>query len=127
MCHLIFLVPLAGIPLFWILPLGYALPINILLWIAFGVLGYKVIKAMMVSPKDGFKSLIGTEAVVVSAESQDYGQCLVKAGHELWTAFSTETLRSGERVEVSDVDGIKLVVRRTGQEGKVEQDERNCH
>ena len=116
MCHLIFLVPLAGIPLFWILPLGYALPINVLLWIVSGLLGYKVIKAMMSPPKDGFKSLIGTEAMVVSVESQGYGQCLVKAGHELWTARSNETLCPGERVKVVAADGIKLVVKRVGPE-----------
>ena len=116
MCHLIFLLPLAGIPLFWVLPLEYALPINVLLWIVFGLLGYKVIKAMMRPTKDGFKSLIGTEAMVVSAESQGYGQYLVKAEHELWTARSTETLHPGERVKVAAADGIKLVVKRAGPE-----------
>ncbi len=126
MCHLIFLVPLAGIPLFWVLPLGYALAINILLWIVCGLLGYKVVRAMMMPPKDGFKSLIGTEAMVVSAESQGYGQYLVKAGHELWTARSTETLRLGERVKVSAADGIKLVVKRVGPETGV-RNERFCY
>ena len=120
MCHLVFLIPLAGIPLFWLLPLGYALPINILLWIASGLLGYKVIKAMMLSPKDGFKGLIGTEAMVVSMVNRSYGQYLVKAGHELWTARSTETLRPGERVEVTTTDGIKLVVARIDTENRRE-------
>ena len=112
MCHLVLLIPLAGIPLFWLLPLEYALPINILLWIVSGLLGYKVVRAMMLSPKDGFKSLIGAEAMVVSIVNQSYGQYLVKAGHELWTARSAETLRPGERVVVTATDGIKLVVAR---------------
>jgi len=128
MCHLIFLIPLAGIPLFWVLPLEYALPINVLLWIVSGLLGYKVVRAMMMSPKEGFKSLIGTEAMVVSVESQGYGQYLVKAGHELWTARSTETLRPGERVEVTATDGIKLVVKRNCEEQvEVRTNERYCH
>ena len=113
MCHLIFLIPLVGLPLFWLLPLGYALLINVLLWIVSGLLGYKVVRAMMKSPKDGFKSLIGSEATVVSEDSQGYGQYLVKAGHELWTALSTETLRPGEKVQVAATDGIKLVVKQT--------------
>ncbi|MDP2930961.1 MAG: NfeD family protein [Chloroflexota bacterium] len=125
MCHLIFLLPLAGIPLFWVLPLGYALPINVLLWIVCGLLGYKVIKAMMRPPKDGFKSLVGTEAIVVSAESHSYSQYLVKAEHELWTASSTETLRPGEKVKVTALDGIKLVVKRA--ETGVKTNERDCH
>src|SRR3990172_1471427 len=110
MCHLVFLIPLAGIPLFWILPSGYALLINILLWIVCGLLGYKVVRAMVMPPKDGFRSLIGTEAIVVSIVKKTYSQYLVRAGHELWTARSVETLRPGEMVEVTATDGIKLVV-----------------
>lgn len=109
MCHLILLVPLAGIPLFWMLPLGYALPVNALLWIVFGLVGYKVIRAMMSPVKDGFKSLIGSEATVVSTEG--YGNYLVKAGYELWTARCAKTLHSGEKVKVAATDGIKLVVK----------------
>ncbi|MBI4303239.1 MAG: NfeD family protein [Chloroflexi bacterium] len=127
MCHLIFLVPLVGVPLFWLLPLGYALPINILLWIVFGLLGYKAVRAMMRPAKDGFKSLIGAEATVVAAESQGYGQYLVKAGHELWTARSAECLQPGEKVRVAYLDGIKLVVRRTNTGIGGRRSERDCH
>lgn len=116
MCHLIFLVPLAGIPLFWLLPLEYALAINASLWLVVGLVGYKVVRAMMMSPDDGFKSLVGTEAMVVAAEGQGYGQYLVKAGHELWTARCAERLQPGERVKVKAADGIKLVVQRVSPE-----------
>ncbi len=111
MCHLIFLVPLAGILLFWLLPLGYALPINALLWMVFGLLGYKVVRAMMAPPNDGFKSLIGREGTVVAVEGQGCGQYLVKTGHELWTARSSDVLRPGEKVRVEAAEGIKLVVK----------------
>lgn len=70
----------------------------------------------MLSPKDGFKSLIGVEATVVAMVNQSYGKYLVKAGHELWTAHSTETLRPGEMVEVTATDGIKLLVARINTE-----------
>ncbi|MBI4188459.1 MAG: hypothetical protein HY529_04545 [Chloroflexi bacterium] len=120
MCHLVLLIPLAGIPLFWLLPMEYALPINILLWIVCGWLGYKVIRAMMLAPKDGFKSLVGNEAMVVSIVKQGYSQYIVEAGHELWTARCAEALRLGERVEVTATDGIKLVVARVGPEDRRE-------
>ena len=110
MCHLIFLVPLAGIPLFWILPFGYALLINILLWIVFGTIGYKIVRAMMSPPKDDFKSLVGTEATVVSTENRFPGQYLVKANHELWTARCAAALQLGERVRVTATNGNALVV-----------------
>lgn len=127
MCHLIFLIPLIGIPLFWILPVEYSLSINILLWIITGLVVCKIVRAMMMPAKDGFKSLIGTEATVISSGSQDYGRCLVKAGHELWTVRSTETLHSGERVKVTAADGIKLVVRPIGKEKEVRTNEWHCH
>jgi len=52
--------------------------------------------------------------------NRSYGQYLVKAGHELWTARSTETLRPGERVVVTATDGIKLVVARVDTENRRE-------
>ncbi|OGO41839.1 MAG: hypothetical protein A2137_07175 [Chloroflexi bacterium RBG_16_58_8] len=114
MCHLVFLVPLAGIPLFWLAPLEYALPVNILLWVVFGWLGYKVVRAMMLEKKDDFQSLVGTEATVVARKN--HGQYLVKARYELWTARCPENLSAGDRVEVTATEGIKLVVKQAGAE-----------
>ncbi len=125
MCHLIFLAPLAGIPLFWVLSLDSAAPINAFLWIIFGFAGYKMIRAMMLPPKDGFKSLIGTEAQVVSPEG--YGRYLVEAGHELWTARSDDELHAGEMAQVTATEGIKLVVKQAGPETGVKRNERHCH
>ena len=113
MCHLIFLVPLAGIPLFWMLPPGYALSINILLWIIFGFLGYKIIKALNMPRKDGFQSLIGSKVEVISKSNLgNHSEYLVRAESELWTARSPEALLPGEKVSVAALDGIKLIVKR---------------
>ena len=61
-CHAVLLLPFAGLPLFWLLPLGYALPINIAAWLATPFL-YRLIRRAMRKPiRDGFQSLIGTEA-----------------------------------------------------------------
>jgi membrane protein implicated in regulation of membrane protease activity len=126
MCHLIFLVPLAGIPLFWILPWGYALLINILLWIVFGSLGYKIIKAMMLPAYGGIRGLVGSQVEVISKTVfGSYSQYLVKVGGELWTARSPENLVPGDKASVEDLDGIKLVVTRALKEVRV--NERHCH
>ncbi len=114
-CHAVLLLPFAGLPLFWLLPLGYALPINIALWLATPFL-YRLIRRAMRKPiQDGFQSLIGTEAEVVSKRSPDGpSQYLVRAQGEgeLWSAYSTDVLEIGEQVNIVAVKGIGVVVER---------------
>jgi membrane protein implicated in regulation of membrane protease activity len=114
-CHAVFFVPFAGLPLFWLLPLGYALPINIAAWLATPFL-YRVIRrAMRKPPADGFRSLVGTQAEVVSkSETGRSAKYLVRVQGEgeLWSACSTDVLDIGEWVNVAAVKGIGLAVER---------------
>ncbi len=114
-CHAVLLLPFAGLPLFWLLPLGYALPINGGIWLASPFL-YRAIRRGMRKPiQDGFQSLIGTEAEVVSKRSPDNStQYLVRSQGEgeLWSAYSTDILEAGERVNIVALKGIGLVVER---------------
>ncbi len=112
-CHAVFLLPFAGLPLFWLLPLGYALPINIAVWLATPFL-YRLIRRAMRKPlQDGFQSLIGTEAEVVSKRAPDHStQYLVRSRGELWSAHSTDALDIGEWVNIVAVRGIGVVVER---------------
>lgn len=113
MCHLIFLLPVAGLPLFWLLPLGYALPINVVIWLISASLYRLITRTMRKPPRDGFQSLIGTKAEVVSElETGHSAQYLVRSQGELWTAYSTDTFQPGERVKIVAVKGIGVVVER---------------
>ena len=113
MCHLILLMPVLGLPLFWLLPLGYALPINIALWLISAFLYRLIRKAMMKPVQDGFRSLIGTEAEVVSKRALTHSaKYLVRAQGELWSAYSTDALDIGEWVKIVAVRGIGVVVER---------------
>ncbi len=111
-CHAVFLLPFAGLPLFWLLPLGYALPINVVIWLATPFL-YRVIRRAMRKPiQDGFQSLIGTEAEVVSKSAPDHSaQYLIRAQGEIWSAYSTDVLEIGEPVNIVAVKGIGVVVK----------------
>ena len=117
-CHAVFLLPFAGLPLFWLLPLEYALPINFAIWLTSFFL-YRVIRRGMRKPiQDGFQSLIGTEAKVVSRLASDGSiKYLVRSQGELWSAYSTDTLQSGEPVKIVAVKGIGMVVERTENGG----------
>ena len=115
MCHLVLLMPLFGIPLFWLLPLGYALPANIALWLIAAFLYWLIRKAMRKPIQDGFRSLIGTEAEVVSKRAPTHSaKYLVRAQGEgeLWSAYSTDVLKIGEQVNIVAVKGIGVVVER---------------
>jgi len=140
-CHAVFLFPFVGLPLFWLLPPGYALPINLVIWLATPFL-YRMIKGVMKKPTaDGFRSLVGTHAEVVSrSETVRSAKYLVRAQGELWSAYSTNTLEIGEQVNIVAVKGIGLVVERAGPGSDHDKmgnattiasggknNERNCH
>ncbi len=71
---------------------------------------------MRKTPADGFRSLVGTQAKVVSkSETGHSAKYLVRAQGEgeLWSAYSTDVLDIGEPVNIVAVKGIGLVVERT--------------
>ncbi len=135
-CHAVLLLPLVGLPLFWLLPLGYALPINIAAWLATPFL-YRVLRRAMKQPTaDGFRSLVGTRAEVVSrSETGRSARYLVRAQGEgeLWSAHSRDVLNIGERVQIVAVKGIGVVIERRNSDSVTTNqtsggtNERNCH
>ncbi len=113
MCHLILLMPVLGLPLFWLLPLEYALPANTALWLISAFLYWLIRKAMRRPIQEGFQSLIGTEAEVVSKRALAHSaRYLVRAQGELWSAYSADALDVGERVNIVAVKGVGVVIER---------------
>ncbi len=114
-CHAVFLLPFVGLPMFWLLPLGYALPVNIAVWLASPFL-YRAIRGAMRRPvQDGFQSLIGTDAEVVSrSEGEHSTKYLIRSQGEgeLWSAYSEDTLKPGDLVNIVALKGIGVVVER---------------
>src|SRR4030067_186366 len=113
MCHLILLMRVIALPVFWLMPVGYAAPTYAVISLVSGFLYWLITRAMRQPVRDGFQSLVGTEVEVVSRlGTSDYAQYLVRAGGELWGARSGEVLQPGENVSVMALDGIRLVVAR---------------
>jgi len=123
-CHAVLLLPLLGLPLFWLLPLGYALPINIAAWLSTPFL-YRVIRRAMIRPiKDGFQNLVGTTAEVISKpETGRFAKYLVRVQGEgeLWSAYSTDALNIGEWVNIVALKGIGVVVERMKKGSHLEE------
>jgi membrane protein implicated in regulation of membrane protease activity len=129
--------PLFGIPLFWLLPLAYALPANIAIWLTSAFLYRLIRKAMRKPLQDGFHSLIGSQAEVVSRLTPEHSaQYLIRCHGELWSAYSKDTLQPGELVNIVGVKGIGVVVEPVGDGHKelsrvklarVRDNERHCY
>ncbi|MBI2832468.1 MAG: NfeD family protein [Chloroflexi bacterium] len=118
-CHAIFLSPLVGLPLFWLLPLGQALPVNFVIWLTSAFLYRVIMRAMKKPPVDDFRRLVGTRARVESRpDSSRLARYLVRSQGrgELWSAYCKDTLQQGEWVNIVSVRGISLVVER-GENG----------
>ncbi|MDZ4245515.1 MAG: NfeD family protein, partial [Dehalococcoidia bacterium] len=112
-CHAVFLLPVAGLPLFWLLPVKYSLPINIAVWLATYFL-YRLIRESMKKPvQNWFQSLLDTRAVVVSMGAPGRSaKYLVRAKGELWSAYSKDILEIGEQVNIVALKGIGVIVER---------------
>ena len=90
--------------------------------------------------QDGFQSLIGTEAEVVSKlETGHSAKYLVHSQGELWSAYSADTLQPGETVNIVALKGIGVVVEQADKSHPseiantriklvgVKNSERHCH
>ena len=121
MCHLILFMPLLGLPLFWLLPLDYAFPFYVVLVLISIFLYWLIRRAMRKPIQDGFQSLRGTEAVVLSGLTPEHStRYLIRSQGELWSAYSTDNLQPGEPVKIVAVRGNGVVVERV-ENGQAEQ------
>ncbi|MBI4285386.1 MAG: hypothetical protein HY670_05755 [Chloroflexi bacterium] len=113
MCHLILAMPVLGVPLFWLLPLSYALPINLVILLLAVLLYWVVMKAMKQPVKDGFRSLVGHKVEVVSRLApHEPAQYLVRGRGELWSAYTSDIFQPGENARVVGVQGVGVVIKR---------------
>lgn len=107
-CHLL-LLPLAGLPLFFVLPWPVALGINgLLAAIALG-LAVPAIRALRQPVMTGREALVGKVAEAVSDIEREG---LVRLDGELWRAEATDGahVTKGQRVAIAAVRGMRLVV-----------------
>ncbi len=113
MCHLILLMPVLALPVFWLMPLNLAIPIYIIIALMSGLFYRLIARSMSKQPETGSEGLIGATAEVVSKLNPgNLAQYLVRSQGELWSASSPDVLGTGEMVSIAAVDGIRLVVRR---------------
>ena len=106
-CHLLFLVPVAGLGLFWIFPWPLAsviyaagvAPSLLIAWVGW--------RALQARPAVGIEAMVGEVGEAIT-DLTPQGQ--VRYRDALWTARSAESVRQGERVRIEAVEGLRLRV-----------------
>lgn len=109
MCHLILMLPVLGLPVFWLLPLPEALPVyGVVLALSILVYVY-VMRAMRHPVETGAEKILHSTGKVIEVGAKDVR---VRVHSEMWHAVSAEKLQPGDLVEIIGIDGLKLRVLR---------------
>ena len=109
MCHILFLLPFVALLLFFLLPSVQATFISVPLFLVFMWLAWVTWKDMRRPVATGIEGLMGGKAQVVS-RTKDGAKVLLRG--ELWDAMCSDELSVGETVQVTGLEGMKLVVAR---------------
>jgi membrane-bound serine protease (ClpP class) len=109
MAHLILLLPVLGLLVFWLLPVPTAIPVYVLI-VLVSIAAYVAVARAMRSPVEtGAEGIVGRTGEVVEPEG---GVGRVRVEGEIWHAVSSDELVPGDRVEVVAVEeGLTLRVR----------------
>ncbi|MDV2503489.1 MAG: NfeD family protein [bacterium] len=116
MCHLILMMPLLGIGLFYVLPMAWALPLYGVVLVVSAILYGLIYRAHRQPVASGKESMLGREVVAVGGfEIQGW----VRYQNVLWKVRSQEPLAAGDRATIVGMHGMTLLVQRarSGESG----------
>ncbi len=127
MCHLLLMMPVLALPVFWLTPLELAVPGYLFVLMLSVLLYLQVTGAMRRPVKDGFQSMVGTGAEVASRLEFSGGlrKYLVRSQGELWTAWSGDELQPGEEANVVETRGVGVLIERV-RKPEQESTEKAC-
>lgn len=109
MCHLILMLPVLGLPVFWLWPLSEAVPVYSVILVLSVLVYVYVIRAMRQPVETGAEQILHSIGKVIEVGVKDIR---VRVHSEIWRAGSTEKLKPGDLVEIVGIDGLKLRVRK---------------
>lgn len=106
MCHLILLLPVIALPLFWVFPLSLAAPLYGAASALAGVVYYYAWETGHRPVRIGRERLRGAEGIVLATEPS----LRVRVDGDIWQARTHDRLSAGEAVDVAGCDGLVLDV-----------------
>jgi membrane protein implicated in regulation of membrane protease activity len=109
MCHLLLVLPLLALPIWWLLPVRPAAEIYSVIAVVSGAMYYVALRMMHTPRAMDPDLIIGTRGRVVT---NDHGRLQVQLNGEIWYARGAIDLNPGDTVEVTSRDGLTLGVSR---------------
>lgn len=106
MCHLVLLMPLLTLPVFWLLPFYLAVPAYLVVLALSAGVYWLAIRAMHMPMACGGPALLHSRGVVVNVGRHPR----IRMGGEFWEVESDRALRAGDWVEVAGRRGLTLRV-----------------
>jgi len=115
MCHLILLLPIIALPVFWLMPAGEAtVAYAAVLALSVGIYWF-VLQAMRAPAVTGVEAMLHRIGTVRSVDGR---KASVSVASELWSAETEPgALSVGDPVEVVGSAGLVLTVRKAGARG----------
>ena len=99
MCHLIFFLPIFGLPVFWIFPFNIALSVYLFIVGVSMLLYYKIYQAMRAKVLNGMEAMLGKTGVVLKNIDPE-GK--IKYATEIWNAVTErEKFMEGDKVVIN--------------------------
>lgn len=109
MCHIILALPLLALPIFWLMPLSFSVPIYIAVLALSIWMYWSMIRIMKYPVMTGQEQLLQSTGEIIDSRDDSVR---VRVQSEIWQAKSNEHLKPGDKVIVVDMVGMLLTVRR---------------
>lgn len=111
MCHVVLLLPVFALPVFWLLPLSVATPVYAAVAVISLIFYAYTFKAMRQPRLNGAEAMLGQTGSIVDIGED--GATLFFHG-ELWRAdVNGEPLAPGDEALIVGIEGLRLKIRRT--------------
>jgi len=107
MCHIILLMPVIGLVVFWIWPLSIAIPVYLVILVISITLYIAIMRAMSRPAVTGSEGLVGKSVEVIDMSGL---KGHVRVENEIWDARADEPLQNGDEAHVIAVQGMTLKI-----------------
>ncbi|MFQ6006425.1 MAG: NfeD family protein [Woeseia sp.] len=108
MCHLILLLPVIALPVFWLLPISASIPIYATVFVISAWIYWYVVRVMRRPVVTGAEELQHGVGKVASID--DDGVIRIRVDGELWRAKAAAPLKVGDKLRVVRLEGLVLHV-----------------
>ena len=124
MCHLVLLMPVIGLGVFWLWPFSVAMPVYLIILLISGFVYFAMLKAMHRPVTTGKEGLIGKSVDIVDmAGSKGH----VRVHGEIWEAVFEDSFQKTDKGAVKSVQDMTLVIEKESSSHKRMNGARHHH